>query len=93
MKIKEYLTEGKYKVIRGKFISFPDGSGSTMPEYGTDTFIVFDNGKETVYAQQKSDGSIYCDIDNKYSKEYGTLKDFVYYLNKYKMDYQGFDDI
>ena len=52
MKIKDYLTEGKHKVIKGKNIEMASGEFSSMPEYGTDSFIEFDNGKESLKCQQ-----------------------------------------
>ena len=79
--------QGDKLFLGGKSVT----SFSSVPEREV---LVFSNKKgDTLNLRRKSNGKFRADINNRFDKEFKTLKDVAKFLNKEKYKFVGVDDI
>ena len=88
IKLKDLLSEGKYK-MKGKYLYFPDGEVSSIPgNYDRDAIMV--DIKNDTFGIYMQNGKLYA-AGNKYDKFFKNGNDLAKWLNKNKAKYYGID--
>ena len=92
IKLKSLLTEASYNFVKGKYIQFPDGELSSIPDERDRDAIMVDIGMGGYLTKiYKQKGKIYIDTgkSDAYVKNGNEL---VKWLKKNKAKYVGIDD-
>jgi len=92
IKLKDLLSEGSYKFVKGKYIEFPDGTITSIPgEYDRDAIMVDIGMSGYLTKIYKQKGKIYIDT-GKSDDEVRNGNELVKWLKKNKAKYVGIDD-
>ena len=92
-RINSYLIEGKIKVVKGKYIEFPTGEITSLPDR-SDEYIVLSNNKGSEVRIGNNQTGITVDVNNKWDKQFKNIGELRKWLNKERyINFIGIDDI
>ena len=92
IKLKDLINEGSYKFIKGKYIEFPDGTITSIPDERDGSAIMVDIGMSGYLTKiYKQKGKIYIDT-GKYDDSVKDGNELAKWLKKNKAKFAGIDD-